>query len=70
MARMPRIVVPGYPHQVTQCGNRLLRTLFHEDDYRYHVKLLGASNFTNKLESLTGKPVARTRPGPRPSSTN
>ena len=41
MARMPRIVVPGYPHHVTQRGNRRQRTFFHEDDYRYYVELLG-----------------------------
>jgi putative transposase len=40
MARMPRIVVPGYPHHVTQRGNRRQRTFFHEDDYQHYVKLL------------------------------
>jgi putative transposase len=40
MARMPRIVVPGYPHHVTQRGNRRQQTFFCEDDYRYYVKLL------------------------------
>ena len=40
MARMPRIVVPGYPHHVTQRGNRRRRTFFHEDDYRHCVELL------------------------------
>jgi putative transposase len=40
MARMPRIVVPGYPHHVTQRGNRRQRTFFYEDDYRYYVELL------------------------------
>jgi putative transposase len=40
MARMPRIVVPGYPHHVTQRGNRRQRTFFCEDDYRYYVELL------------------------------
>jgi len=40
MARMPRIVVPGYPHHVTQRGNRRQRTFFHKDDYRYYVELL------------------------------
>lgn len=41
MARMPRIVIPGYPHHVTQRGNRRQRTFFHEDDYRYYIELLG-----------------------------
>ena len=38
MARMPRIVVPGYPHHVTQLGNRQQKTFFCEDDYRYYIK--------------------------------
>ena len=40
MARMPRIVVPGYPHHVTQRGNRRQQTFFCDDDYRYYIKLL------------------------------
>ena len=40
MARMPRIVVPGYPHHVTQRGNRRQRTFFCEDDYRYYIELV------------------------------
>ena len=40
MARMPRIVVPGYPHHVTQRGNRRQQTFFCDDDYRYYIELL------------------------------
>lgn len=40
MARMPRIVVPGYPHHVTQRGNRRQRTFFQKADYQYYVELL------------------------------
>ncbi len=40
MARMPRLVVPGYPHHVTQRGNRRQRTFFTEDDYRYYLALV------------------------------
>ena len=40
MARMPRIVVPGYPHHVTQRGNRRQKTFFCDDDYRYYIELL------------------------------
>ena len=49
MARMPRIVVPGYPHHVTQRGNRRQRTFFHEDDYRYYVELL--SQFSQQVDT-------------------
>jgi putative transposase len=40
MARMPRLVVPGYPHHVTQRGNRRMKTFFGDRDYRYYLELL------------------------------
>jgi putative transposase len=40
MARMPRLVIPGYPHHVTQRGNRRMRTFFSVDDYQYYLKLM------------------------------
>ena len=40
MARMPRFVVPGYPHHVTQRGNRRMKTFFHNEDYAYYLELL------------------------------
>ncbi|MCB1759639.1 MAG: transposase [Gammaproteobacteria bacterium] len=40
MARMPRIVMPGYPHHVTQRGNRRQQTFFREADYRYYIELV------------------------------
>ena len=40
MARMPRLVVPGYPHHVTQRGNRRMKTFFCDDDYLYYIDLL------------------------------
>ena len=40
MARMPRLVVPGYPHHVTQRGNRRMKTFFSSDDYRAYLALL------------------------------
>jgi len=40
MARMARLVVPGYPHHVTQRGNRRQKTFFCEDDYRYYIELM------------------------------
>jgi putative transposase len=43
MARMPRLVVPGYPHHVTQRGNRRQETFFCEDDYLYYINLLSES---------------------------
>jgi len=40
MARMARVVVPGYPHHVTQRGNRRQKTFFSEGDYAYYIELL------------------------------
>lgn len=40
MARIARVVVPGYPHHVTQRGCRRQQTFFTTDDYRYYLKLL------------------------------
>lgn len=40
MARMARIVVPHYPHHVTQRGNRRQRTFFSPEDYRAYIDLM------------------------------
>ena len=40
MARLPRMVLPGIPHQVTQRGNRRERTFFEEGDYALYLDLL------------------------------
>ena len=40
MPRMARIVIPGYPHHVTQRGNRRQRTFFEAADYLAYLELL------------------------------
>jgi REP-associated tyrosine transposase len=40
MARLPRIVIPGLPHHVTQRGNRRAQTFFSDDDYALYKHLL------------------------------
>lgn len=40
MARMARVVVPGFPHHVTQRGNRRQRTFFKDDDYALYIGLM------------------------------
>ena len=40
MARTARIVVPGYPHHITQRGNRRQQTFFCDDDYRAYLELV------------------------------
>ena len=43
MARMPRLVVPGFPHHITQRGNRRMKTFFCDDDYVAYLDLLSAA---------------------------
>jgi REP-associated tyrosine transposase len=40
MSRLPRVVLPGIPHHVTQRGNRRERTFFEDGDYALYLDLL------------------------------
>ena len=40
MPRMPRLIVPGYPHHVTQRGNRRQKTFFNTEDYQAYLDLV------------------------------
>lgn len=40
MARIARIVVPDYPHHITQRGNRRQKTFFCDQDYRHYIDLM------------------------------
>lgn len=40
MARLPRIVLPGIAHPITQRGNRRERTFFEDGDYTLYLDLL------------------------------
>jgi REP element-mobilizing transposase RayT len=40
MARLARTVVAGYPHHITQRGNRRMPTFFSDDDYEAYLALL------------------------------
>ena len=40
MARLARMVLPGYPHHITQRGNRRQPVFFNESDYSYYLELL------------------------------
>ena len=40
MARLARIVLPGYPHHVTQRGNRRQDVFFCDDDFQAYLNLL------------------------------
>jgi putative transposase len=43
MPRIPRLVVPDYPHHVTQRGNRRQKTFFHTHDYLAYLELIAAA---------------------------
>ena len=40
MPRMPRLVVPGYPHHVTQRGTLRQKTFFNTEDYQAYLDLI------------------------------
>jgi putative transposase len=40
MARLARVVLPGYPHHIIQRGNRRQDVFFIEGDYEYYLELL------------------------------
>ena len=52
MARFRRIVVPGYPHHVTQRGVRRQTTFFDELDYRRYVRLATELLHKSSIEIL------------------
>jgi len=37
MGHIPRLVLPGVPHHVTQRGNRRARTFFENGDYQLYL---------------------------------
>jgi REP element-mobilizing transposase RayT len=40
MARMARAVAPGFPHHITQRGNRRQQTFFSDQDYQSYLALM------------------------------
>jgi REP-associated tyrosine transposase len=50
MARMARVVVPHYPHHVTQRGNRRQKTFFSDADYRVYLKLLAEARVESGVD--------------------
>jgi putative transposase len=43
MARLPRVVIPGIPHHITQRGNGRQQTFFEEADYALYLDLLAGA---------------------------
>lgn len=50
MARIARLVVPGYPHHVTQRGSRSQPTFFRTGDYRQYLGLLSDHSARCEME--------------------
>lgn len=50
MARLPRIVIPGIPHHVTQRGNGRQRTFFEDGDYALYLDLLASAAERARVE--------------------
>ena len=40
MVRIARVVAPGFPHHITQRGNRRQETFFNDEDYQAYRELL------------------------------
>ncbi len=40
MSRIARVVAPGYPHHITQRGNRRQQTFFNEGDFKLYLQLM------------------------------
>lgn len=52
MARLPRVVLPGLPHHVTQRGNRRQPIFFSDDDYALYRNLLAERCQDNGVKVL------------------
>lgn len=48
MARIARAVAAGYPHHITQRGNRRQQTFFCDEDYKVYISLM--SNWCKKFK--------------------
>ena len=55
MGRLPRMVLPGIPHHVTQRGNRRERTFFEDADYALYLDLLAQAAETTLTCLRTAK---------------
>ena len=50
MARLPRLVLPGIPHHITQRGNRRELTFFEDGDYALYLDLLAEASLRHGVE--------------------
>jgi len=50
MARIARVVAPGFPHHITQRGNRRQETFFNDEDYQAYIDLMSEWCFLCNVE--------------------
>jgi putative transposase len=50
MARLPRFIIPGIPHHVTQRGNGRQQTFFTDADYRLYQALLSTHSAAARVK--------------------
>lgn len=50
MARLPRIILPGFPHHLTQRGNRKAQVFFDDEDFECFLHLLRKYSRRHELE--------------------
>ncbi|MDJ0805249.1 MAG: transposase [Gammaproteobacteria bacterium] len=50
MARLARVVLPGYPHHIIQRGNRRQDVFFEESDYQSYLELISEWCAYEKVE--------------------
>ncbi len=52
MPRLARVVLPGYPHHISQRGNRRQRVFFNVGDYAHYLQLIAQSCLKAQTECL------------------
>jgi putative transposase len=50
MARIARVVIPGYPHHIVQRGNRSQKVFFSDEDKKAYLEILSESAKRNELK--------------------
>jgi putative transposase len=52
MPRSPRLVIPGYPHHVTQRGNHRQQVFYSDEDHRFYLELVRRQIVTGEISLL------------------
>ena len=69
-------MAPGYPHHMTQRGNRRQQTFFNTETietFRKHERTgrpIGDNGFIEKMRKVTGRHLKLGKPRPKPTAMN